>query len=180
AGPVDLEKFLDRFPLVRERLKKAIEMHLQLSQLERAAQPAAALPERMGRYRIGAELGRGGMAPVYRARDEELQRDVAVKVLLPDPLRPDRRTRFLREARALARIGHPHVVSIFDVGESGELAYFAMELLEGSLADAAGNPKVLEWGLQAALGLSAAHAAGVLHRDVKPANLLVGADGKLR
>ncbi|HVF73618.1 MAG TPA: protein kinase [Acidimicrobiales bacterium] len=136
-----------------------------------------------GRYRLGPPLGRGGMADVFEAVDERLGRPVAVKMLRRPLLRnPDVRARFEQEARSAARLSHPNVVAIFDTGEDDGLPYLVMERLPGeTLADRLGGPQEPEWVVRVAgdvLGaLAAAHAAGVVHRDVKPGNILLGADG---
>ena len=149
----------------------------------------APLPEVTG-YRDLVEIGRGGFARVYRARQDRFNRAVALKVL--DLADPDERTRdrFERECQAMGELSwHPHVVAVYDSGvtESDHL-WLAMEYLErGSLADAAlANGSVLDWGATVTAGievcgaLGAAHAAGTLHRDLKPENVLVGPFGEAR
>lgn len=139
-------------------------------------------PETLGPYALGEEIGRGGMAPVYAARDSRLEREVAVKVLIPDVLgRRRRRERFLREARAMARVKHPHVVPIYDVGEQGEWVYLTMERMSGSLQGERPTARqAVRWCVEAARGLAHAHSNGILHRDVKPSNLLLDDEGRVR
>lgn len=140
-----------------------------------------------GRYRLGSLLGRGGMAEVYEALDERLGRPVAVKLLLPAfAAQMGMRDRFEAEARSAARLAHPSVVGVFDAGEDDGMPFIVMERLPGeTLADRMGaGPLDLSWLRTMAhdvLGaLEAAHAAGVVHRDVKPANILVTADGRAK
>jgi eukaryotic-like serine/threonine-protein kinase len=137
-----------------------------------------------GRYRIEREVGHGGMATVYLAHDEELGRPVAVK-LLPPHLADDAdfRARFVREARLAGRLSHPNVVRVYDAGETDGRPFIVMEYVSGSsLADAGrlAPQRVIELVVQACTGLQHAHDAGVLHRDVKPANLLVSDSGVLK
>jgi serine/threonine protein kinase len=143
-----------------------------------------------GRYTLGATVGSGGMGTVWRAHDELLRRDVAVKeVLLPPGLPAPERAllceRTLREARAAAALNHPAVVRVYDVVQDGERPWIVMELLEARnisevLRDDGPMPvrKVAEMGLAVLGALEAAHRVGVLHRDVKPGNVLLGADGR--
>ena len=142
---------------------------------------------RLGRFEILAPIGSGGMGEVYRARDRKLEREVAVKIL-PEWMsaQEDARTRFEREARAVAALSHPNVVTLHDVGSTGSLLYAVMELLEGeSLRDRlASGP--LPWQLAirvakgVADGLAAAHAKGIIHRDVKPGNIFLSRSGHVK
>jgi serine/threonine-protein kinase len=124
------------------------------------------------------------MAAVYLARDQELQREVAVKVLRPTAGRDSiLRKRFLREARVAARLSHPNIVRIYDVGEADDELFIVMEYVAGrTLADVGKLPadRAVPLALQACAGLQHAHDAGLVHRDVKPANLLVGDEGVLK
>ena len=131
------------------------------------------------RYRLEAELGRGGMGVVYRAHDSLLDRAIAVKVLSDSALDAEGRRRFLREARAAAILNHPNIVTVHDVGEAGGLPFIVMELVEGqSLHDR--RPQSLEETVtvarQVCAALEHAHARGIIHRDLKPENVLLSHD----
>jgi serine/threonine protein kinase len=137
-----------------------------------------------GRYRIERELGHGGMATVHLAHDEELDRPVALK-LLPEHLAGDDafRARFLREARLAGRLSHPNVVRVYDAGDADGRPFIVMEYVPGTSLAEVGRlapRRVVELGVQACAGLQHAHDAGLVHRDVKPANLLVREDGVLK
>jgi hypothetical protein len=145
-----------------------------------------------GRYRLGETAGVGAMGIVWRARDERLRRTVAVKQLLPrpgfdQPLTEYARLRAMREARIAARLQHPNVVTVFDVVEEDGQPWLIMEYVPSrslALALREYGPmkpyEVAEIGAQAAAGLTAAHAVGVVHRDVKPGNVLLGDDGAVK
>lgn len=140
----------------------------------------------LGRYSIVGRLGEGAMADVYRAVDPSIGRKVAIKVLKPEYARnPGLNIRFLREARAAGALSHPNIATIYEVGEEDGIAYIAMELIEGqpldTLLQANGRmpyERVLVLGQQLAGALAYAHGMGVVHRDVKPSNILLTNDGR--
>jgi Tol biopolymer transport system component len=142
---------------------------------------------RLGPYEIAAPLGAGGMGEVYRARDERIGRDVAIKVL-PAELAsdPDRLRRFEQEARAAGQLNHPNILTVFDVGTHEGSPYLVSELLEGqSLRERLeGGPipprKVIELVVQVCSGLAAAHEKGIVHRDLKPENLFITSDSHVK
>ena len=142
---------------------------------------------KLGPYEILAPLGAGGMGEVYRARDRKLDRDVAVKVL-PSQLttNPDALARFEREAKAVAALAHPNILAIYDFGTEGGVSYAVTELLEGETlrgkidGAAVSQKQAVDWALQIARGLSAAHSKGVVHRDLKPDNVFVTNDGHVK
>jgi len=142
---------------------------------------------RLGPYEIRSPLGAGGMGEVYRARDGKLDRDVAIKVL-PQSVAadPDTLSRFEREAKAVAALSHPNILAIHDFGNQDGVAYAVMELLEGETLrgklDAGPIPQkqAVDYALQIARGLSAAHEKGIVHRDLKPENLFISREGHLK
>jgi serine/threonine protein kinase len=143
--------------------------------------------QQIGPYVITALVGEGGMGRVYKARDTKLKRDVALKVL-PDAFAqdPDRMLRFEREAEVLASLNHPNIVVIYDAGSQDGVFYVATELLEGETlrkrlaSSALPVRKAIDYAIQIARGLAAAHAKGITHRDLKPENLFLTKDGMLK
>jgi dipeptidyl aminopeptidase/acylaminoacyl peptidase len=141
----------------------------------------------LGPYTIVEPLGSGGMGVVYHAKDIRLHRDVAIKVLAPH-LTTDSTAlvRFEREAQALAALSHPGIVAVYDVGRHGDSAFVVMEFLRGEtlrarLADGApGIRKSLDYGIQIAYALAAAHERGIIHRDLKPENVFLQPDGRVK
>ncbi|WP_342374599.1 tetratricopeptide repeat protein [Myxococcus stipitatus] len=140
---------------------------------------------RVGRYVVRERLGAGAMGVVYAAEDPELGRRVALKMLHPEGHQREKlRKRLLREAQALARLSHPNIVTLYDVGTHGDAVFLTMELVEGvTLAEWMRESRpwkdVLRVFLDAGKGLAAAHAAGLVHRDFKPANTLLGKEGRV-
>ncbi len=139
------------------------------------------IPAKLGKYHIKGQVGRGGMGIVWKALDPDLQRTVAIKILSPHLAQSAvARRRFQREARAAAAISHPNVLTIHSVEEQGDMPFLVMEFVSGnSLREYVTEKKkldaleVIRLGTQVALGLAAAHAGGVIHRDVKPANVML-------
>src|SRR5579862_1799030 len=151
--------------------------------------------QRLGPYEVVGALGAGGMGEVYRARDPRLGRDVAVKVLPAEVATdPDRRARFEREARAVAALSHPNILSIFEFAIENGTPYVVTELLEGQTlretltasappgARAGALPvrQAIDIATQISRGLAAAHDKGIVHRDLKPENLFVSPDGHVK
>ena len=142
---------------------------------------------RLGPYEIRAPLGAGGMGEVYRAHDQKLDRDVAIKVLTPGVTQQaDALGRFEREARAIAALSHPNILAIHDFGVDNGVAFAVMELLEGDTLRGRLRDghlpvrKVIEYGVQIARGLAAAHERGFVHRDLKPENIFIVSDGHVK
>ncbi len=134
---------------------------------------------RLGPYEVLSPLGAGGMGEVWRARDTRLDREVAIKLLPEGMSTPEALERFKREAKAASALNHPHICSVFDIGEHEDRPFLVMELMRGqTLREAIGGKpmpieRILELGAQVADALEAAHGAGIVHRDIKPANIFV-------
>lgn len=142
------------------------------------------MPKKIGRYEVVAELGRGAMGTVYRAKDPAMDREVALKTVIAVALASEQgsefRERFYREAKAAGRLAHPGIVAVFDVGEDDGLPFLVMEFVNGQTLDAAVKKgerltleRVCEIGQQIADAIGYAHKQGVIHRDIKPANILL-------
>jgi serine/threonine-protein kinase len=145
----------------------------------------------LGRYEITGELGRGAMGVVYKAKDPLIDRDVAIKTIDLQNLDPEERkdyeARFYQEARAAGRLNHPNIVTIYDLGENNGIAYIAMEILEGnelhqllSNGQPLSTEQVLDIAIQVAEGLAYAHEHGIVHRDVKPSNIMLLKNGQVK
>ena len=141
----------------------------------------------LSHFRVLRKIGEGGMGVVYEAEDIELRRRVALKVLRRDYLgKEERRQRFVREARTAAKITHPHIATVYEVGEANGETFIAMEYVEGqNLRNLIGGKPLaiedaLRYAVQIAEGLAAAHEAQVVHRDMKPENVMIAPDGRVR
>src|SRR6266581_638189 len=145
------------------------------------------LGTRLGRYEIRSKIGEGGMGEVYLARDEKLNRDVAIKVL-PATFSQDteRLRRFEQEAQATSALNHPNILAVYDVGTHDGAPYVVSELLEGeTLRQRTGGAtlaqrRVIDYALQIAHGLAAAHDKGIVHRDLKPENIFITRDSRVK
>ncbi len=142
---------------------------------------------KLGPYEIQSLVGAGGMGEVYRAHDSRLDRTVAIKILPASfSADTDRMQRFAQEARAAAALNHPNILSIFDIGDEQGSPYVVSELLEGeTLRERLRNGalsvrKAIDYALQVARGLAAAHEKGIVHRDLKPENLFITNDGRVK
>jgi eukaryotic-like serine/threonine-protein kinase len=168
---------------VESLLDQCADSFLEASPLSSVTKPGV----RLGNFEILERLGRGGMGEVWRARDTRLERDVAMKLLPVAFARdPDRIARFEQEARAASALNHPNIISVFDVGHENGTWWIVSELVDGEslrqLIDRGPLParRVIEIGTQIAEGLAASHAAGVVHRDLKPGNIMLRRDGRVK
>ncbi|MCB9714308.1 MAG: protein kinase [Myxococcales bacterium] len=160
----------------------------ELGEGEQASREEVAEPTRIGRFVVIKRIGEGGMGMVYAAYDDTLDRKVAVKLLHPrgSEASPDAQARLIREAQALARLSHPSVIHVYEVGTWQDQVYVAMEFVDGTTLahwqrqEGRTWREVLEAYVAAGRGLAAAHAAGIVHRDFKAANVLVRTDGAVR
>ena len=150
-------------------------------------QPSLKRGDKLGVFEIVERIGRGGMGAVYRAYDTRLRRQVALKVLPPEHLTdPESKQRLLHEARAASALNHPNIVTVHEIGSENSMDFIAMELVEGKslteLIPAKGLPlkEALDYAVQIAGGLAKAHAVGIIHRDVKPGNIMVTPDGVVK
>ncbi|MGH9467020.1 MAG: serine/threonine-protein kinase [Terriglobales bacterium] len=142
-------------------------------------------PREIGSFEVLERLGAGGMGEVFRARDTRLNRFVAIK-FLPEAASAQARERFQREALAIAALNHPNICTLYEVGEYNGEPFLVMDLLEGETLQArlrkgaAGAPQVTQWGAEIADALEAAHAKGILHRDLKPGNIFITQRGSAK
>jgi len=141
----------------------------------------------LGHYAILSKIGQGGMGEVYRARDQKLRRDVAIKILPPAfSADADRLDRFGQEARAVCKLTHPTILVLHHIGTHAGAPYMVSELLEGETlrkrmnGRALTQRKAMDYGLQLAKGLAAAHEKGIVHRDIKPENIFITDDGRVK
>jgi tetratricopeptide (TPR) repeat protein/TolB-like protein len=151
------------------------------------AEPERPLGQTISHYRIREKIGAGGMGEVYRAHDEQLDRDIALKVLPRGTIADDAaRKQFRKEALALAKLNHPNIATVFEFSSQDGVDFLAMELIAGHplsdklLGGPLSQPDIFRLGTQLAEGLAAAHEQGIIHRDLKPANLFVTPDGRLK
>jgi Tol biopolymer transport system component/predicted Ser/Thr protein kinase len=178
--------FLDSACQGDKELRREVEMLLARDAAD-SSQMVIGVGTQLGPYKIEALLGVGGMGEVFRAADARLHRGVAIKILRHDKAGdPERKRRFLQEARAVSALHHPNIVTIYDIASDGGVDYLVMEYVSGKSLDKLITPKglplaeALAFATQIASALAAAHAAGIVHRDIKPANVIVTAESQVR
>jgi serine/threonine-protein kinase len=185
AGDGALRKEIDSLLLHEKSAESFLEVDAFRQQMESLAdgwkEASTALSGRtLGRYQVQEKIGAGGMGVVYRAEDTRLGRTVALKVLLPGLTSdPERRNRFVREAKAASALNHPNIITIHDIDQADGIDFIAMEFIAGrTLQDIIACreltiPDALQFALQIVQALMAAHSAGIIHRDIKPANIMI-------
>jgi serine/threonine protein kinase/tetratricopeptide (TPR) repeat protein len=183
---VNARPFVTKESANRSRVK-AKAVPYRKSKIGAMSAPTVTIGQTLGHYRILERIGAGGMGTVYRAHDERLDRDVALKVLPPSRLENDAARRlFRKEALALSRLNHPNIAAIYDFDFDAGVDFLVMELITGvTLASkvaggALSEEKVLQFGQQIALALEHAHGYGLVHRDLKPGNVIIRSDGELK
>lgn len=187
ASPSDAETTLDGWSRNRAAAPDLRSPSYRLRREALRAQLFGEDPEivQLGRFRVLERLGSGGMGVVYSAYDDRLDRKVAVKVLRPDTADDSSKDRLLREAQAMARLSHPNVVAVHEVDEDGDEVFVAMEFVRGCalhdwIIERRPWPEVIDVFVKAARGLQAAHDAGLVHRDFKPHNVILGDKGQVK
>jgi CheY-like chemotaxis protein len=169
------------FPVALARIQAAVQQRREIDGIQAATSQSASFEEggRFGNYQIKSKIGQGGMGAVYKVYDAALDRHVALKVVLPShELSPSQKERFIREARAIAKIRHPNIVSVYEIGEKPQ-SYFTMDLIEGQnlgeiiKAARMDIKRACRITAKLASALHEAHAKGIVHRDLKPSNIMI-------
>lgn len=186
--PLSIEECKNRYPAYRLEIETAFAHEVTTDEeqaLSNSVNESPELPERIGDYEIIAEIARGGMGIVYQARQSKLNRIVALKCILSGTLASSEEVqRFLTEAEAAAKLQHPHIVSVFDIGEDHGRPFFSMEFIKGSnLAEQIKNESnSVRWSCEmirkTADAIDHAHQKGIIHRDLKPSNILINSEGE--
>jgi serine/threonine protein kinase len=184
AGDAELQREVEGLLSAHERKASHFDSPLEW---ETAIRPELVVGQRFGAYRIQAALGRGGMGEVYLAEDSRLGRKVALKLLRAEHTRdPERLKRFEREARAASTLNHPNILTVHEIGEEASRRFMASEYVEGETLRQILSTRRMSLGegvdvvVQVTSALAAAHEAGVVHRDVKPENIMVRPDGYVK